>query len=76
MIVFPIAFFVLMISLTIIGNIMERKLWNKGKCPDCNKKWRYFDTDSQGGKGYTCDKCDRTIWISWPFIDKKTNNGE
>jgi hypothetical protein len=27
--------------------------------------WKFFDNDSQGGRGYECEGCKRTIWISW-----------
>lgn len=44
--------------------------WNGGRCA-CGHHWRYFDTDSQGGRGYTCPgprgaSCHKTIWISYP----------
>lgn len=44
----------------------EKKIWNKGICRECNSEWEYFDTDSQGGRGYKC-QCDKfhTIWIGW-----------
>ena len=62
------------ICLMLLGAIwaycMEKKDWNNGSCPDCNIEWRNFDMDSQGGRGYTCDKCDKTIWISWLRVDK------
>ena len=48
----------------------EKKAWNGGFCPACRRKWRYFDTDSQGGRGYKCDTCLRVVWISWP-VDRK-----
>ena len=41
-----------------------------GKCPDCDAPWRYYDTDSQGGRGYTCDTCPRGVWVSYPGIDR------
>ena len=42
----------------------EKKKYNNGKCK-CGGNWRYFDTDSQGGEGYKCDKCKDVMWISW-----------
>lgn len=47
----------------------EKKEWNKGYCSECGNKWVYFDSDSQGGRGYHCPKCDRYIWISYN-VDK------
>ena len=53
----------------------ERRRFNGGWCPECQNPWRYFDTDSQGGRGYKCDPCKTTIWISYPGIDQ-TNKEE
>lgn len=48
----------------------DKKEYNNGICSNCGHRWRYFDTDSQGGRGYICDECKRVIWISWPIGDK------
>lgn len=43
--------------------------WNNGISRfDCSK-WRKFDTDSQGDRGYK-DASGNIIWISWPNIDQ------
>ena len=42
----------------------EKNEYRKCKCK-CGGDWEYFDTDSQGGRGYECNKCGRVIWISW-----------
>ena len=47
----------------------EKGAFNGGDCPDCGTPWRYYDTDSQGGRGYTCDTCSRGVWVSYPGID-------
>ena len=57
------------LSLFIIGYIMEYRKWNKGICKKTNKKWQLFDHDSQGGRGYKSD--DNYCWISYPFIDRR-----
>ena len=57
----------------------EYKSLNNKVCPNCGKPLRYFDTDSQGGEGWTCDNCDYTTWVSyhnlvyrfWPKHSKK-----
>lgn len=65
-----IAFFTLIaIIFWQIGRYLERKNFNKGVCPNCGTKLRYFDADSQGGRGYTCDKCNYTTWCSYS-VDK------
>lgn len=53
----------------IITRIKEKKAYNNGYCPNCGEKLRHFDTDSQGGRGYTCKKCGYTTWVSYN-IDK------
>lgn len=60
----------LFVSLIIWGYLSERKAYNNGKCPKCNKKLRNFDCDSQGGRGYCCDYCNYHTWISYSSIDK------
>lgn len=44
---------------------MEIKNYNNGKCPYCNHNFRFFDTDSQGGRGYICDECGYVCWVSY-----------
>lgn len=43
----------------------EKKDYNEGRCKTCGGKLRYFDTDSQGGRGYRCENCHRVVWVSW-----------
>ena len=49
----------------------EAKRFNKGKCPDCGCMLRYFDTDSQEGRGYVCDVCGYNTWVSFPNVDEQ-----
>lgn len=51
LIVFGITCF---ISSIIFDRRKEKKEWNKGICPYCGKEWEPYDTDSQGGRMYTC----------------------
>lgn len=46
--------------------ICEYYEYNHGVCRKCGHKLRSFATDSQGGRGYTCDKCGNSFWISYP----------
>lgn len=46
------------------GYLDERRDFAGGLC--CGRRLRRFDTDSQGGRGYTCDSCRRYLWVSWP----------
>ena len=66
----------LFIGMAIIGFIFEKKDFNDGYCQYCGSKLRHFDTDSQGGRGYVCDKCHYHLWISWKMIDKNFKNEE
>ena len=52
--------------------ILEWIEWNGGVCRTTGEHWRYFDTDSQGGRGYSSSA--RTIWISYPWIDNPVAN--
>lgn len=61
---------ILTVSLGLLGALLERKDWNKGKCPECGRDWRYFGSTSCGDRGYMCDNCRRAIWISWP-VDRR-----
>lgn len=65
--------FILMIAVILVGASLtrkkEKKNWNNGYCSECGSKWVHFDSDSQGGRGYHCPKCDRYIWISYN-VDK------
>ena len=49
----------------------EKKDFNNGFCPKCGKKLNWFDTDSQGGRGYCCRDCMYYIWVSYNCVDKK-----
>ena len=41
----------------------DKKKWNNGKCPECEKGfWKSFDCDSQGGTGYNCTYCNNSHW--------------
>ena len=71
--------FILMIIMVIlilfifynIAIIFESKDYNKGKCVKCGSELKYFDTDSQGGRGYKCcGDCGYTTWVSYNRIDR------
>ena len=61
-----------LIAIFIIGIIWarnsEKKEWNNGICKEDGTKWKHFDNDSQGGRGYVCENKHRT-WISYS-VDK------
>ena len=59
---------ILCIVIGFIGITLEKRGYNHGICPHCNKPLRHFDTDSQGGRGYICDEC---TWVSYNIIDKE-----
>lgn len=51
------------------GFIHDLRVWNGGYCKQSGKPWRRFDTDSQGGRGYS-DGEGHYCWISWPVGDR------
>ena len=70
---FVLLFIVILILLVIflpIGETWEKRDFNNGMCPHCSTSLRCFDTDSQGGRGYVCDKCNYTTWVSYNCVDK------
>lgn len=73
---------ILIVSLAILAVICagivwcrtsEKKMWNGGVCQLCGSKFEYYDTDSQGGRGYKCQCEDLSnryrCWISYR-VDK------
>lgn len=65
--IYFVVFWLVGIPLCILS---DKKSYNNGICSHCGKELRYFDTDSQGARGYCCDGCNNFIWISWP-VDRK-----
>ena len=75
MMIIPIIISVLGASGIIWGYFSEKASWNNGICTETGEPWVYFDTDSQGGRGYKSgDYC--TTWISYPGIDHNYNHFE
>ena len=64
--------FILM-AMGFTGYFLERHKWNHGICKANGLRWEYFDTDSQGGRGYKAG--DRAMWVSWPGIDGRYQRG-
>ena len=53
------------------GIFLDYKSFNHGICKKCGGKLRCFDNDSQGNRGYMCDKCKQvSCWVGYDFIDK------
>lgn len=59
-----LAYFVVII----ISFYNEKRRWNNGKCK-CGGNLIIFDIDSQGCRGYECNRCGKCVWISY-HIDK------
>lgn len=59
-----------MLGIFLIGYLTERKYYNKGICPKCGEKLKFFDMDSQGGRGYKCPKCKYITWVSYSLVDE------
>lgn len=63
------------ITLTLFAIHTERRNFNNGICPKCGEKLICFDVDSQGGRGYKCNKCHYVTWVSYKTVDKNYNKG-
>ena len=73
-IILLIVLFALVPGVFALAWYLDKIEWNGGKCRSHDRRWIYFDTDSQGGRGYKCapmvrDGC--STWISWFWIDSK-----
>lgn len=62
---------VLGIGLVATGIILEKRDFNNGFCPHCNQRLKFFDTDSQGGRGYCCPGCNYITWVSYKSVDRE-----
>lgn len=65
-------FFITLINIecSLIGIHLEKKDFNNGQCPICGRHLRHFDTDSLGRRGYICDKCFYSTWVSYKSVDR------
>ena len=61
---------IIFLPCTFIGITLEKREFNNGVCKHCGKNLRYFDSDSQGGRGYICDDCGYCAWVSYRCVDK------
>ncbi|APU89027.1 hypothetical protein Rctr197k_276 [Virus Rctr197k] len=62
LLVLAAAFF--LIVTTWLCRTSEARAFNRGVCR-CGSRWRRFDVDSQGGRGYRCDACGDYCWVSY-----------
>ena len=65
-----IILFTMLIIAYVFSYTKERRHFNKGQCLICDKRFSFFDTNSQGNRGYTCRTCGYTVWVSYNSIDK------
>ncbi len=70
-----ILMFLTLVGAGLAARHVEKKAFNGGFCPSCGRKWRRYDMDSQGGRGYTCDSCNKGVWVSYRSVDKDFVNG-
>jgi len=67
--IFGVTIFLVLVAATVAARRTEKKQFNGGFCT-CGRKWRRYDVDSQGGRGYTCDPCHRGTWVSYGSVDR------
>ena len=70
--VFELSILLLFMILALYGSVSERLEFNNGICKESGEPWVYFDSTSQGCKGYKDDQGNFT-WVSWPGIAKAQN---
>jgi hypothetical protein len=67
-----LGFLFLMLLWHILGYFSDKKAWNKGACPLCEKGfWVSFDIDSSGAVGYKCTFCNNSHWQNGHFNPRK-----
>ena len=72
MLLFIIAFLIIPFGIIYVKND-EKKKWNEGICSICGKRWRLYDTDSQGGRMYKCENdhyCDISYNVDRNYKEK------
>ncbi len=52
----------------IINQDRQKTQFNKGRCPKCGMKLRFFMDDWLIGRGYICDNCDYTAWVKYKAV--------
>ena len=70
LIIISVCFFCFIFCGILYAIYSEYKEFNKGICPKCGKRFRLFDMDSQGGRGYCCNDCGHYVWVSYDCVDK------
>lgn len=56
----------------LIGEIStQKKKYNSGVCPYCNRDLKLLAINSRGGKSYGCIDCDYTAFVSHDVVDRK-----
>lgn len=65
-----IVLLIIFVIVTALGIILEKRNYNKGICKYCGKPLRHFDTDSQGGRLYTCPDFCSLVAVSYNCVDK------
>lgn len=61
---FEIIILAFLLVLALGGYFLDKHEWNNGVCRKNGLRWKRFDIDSQGGRGYVAGN--EYCWISWP----------
>jgi len=71
MIVAILIMIALFICVILVAITLEKRDYNNGICKYCGKPLRHFDTDSQGGRLYTCPEFCNLVSVSYSCVDRR-----
>ena len=61
---------VLFLIMLIVAIRCERQDYNNGICTICGNDLKFSHKDDRGCRGYKCEKCKYTVWVSYNSVDK------
>lgn len=60
---------ILLVAIGLYFRHKEIKEFNNGNC-SCGGVFKAIAMDSQGGTGWSCNKCNKSMWTSWIKVCK------
>lgn len=65
----------LMVAVGTLGYTLDKRDWNNGICKESGKPWEYFDSASDGSRGYK-DGTGNFTWISYNLDKDYKHHGK